>query len=466
MTLYTCILLSLLLSLSFPFHLVQIAEAEREMEPLKPQLLRCSVNNYDWGRIGEDSKVSRLFALNSHSEVDPTKPYSEFWMGTHPSGPSFIVGKSDTDGPDHSIQPEPLTLKSWIDQNPGTIGEKVANKWGTDLPFLFKVLSVAKALSIQAHPDKELARILYKSQPSIYKDPNHKPEMAVALTDFEALCGFVSLEELKGVIKSVPEIVELVGNVEANRLLNIKEQDGEDMVKSVLQSIFTQLMSANKDAVLQSVSKLKSRLTREKKVRMLTEKEQLALRLEKQYPADIGVLSSFFFNYVKLRPGEALHLGANELHAYIYGDCIECMATSDNVVRAGLTPKFRDVQTLCSMLTYKQGFPEILHGVCINPYTKRYIPPFDEFEVDSCTLPSGDSVMFPAIPGPSIFFIMSGNGSMKTGSVNKNITEGDVFFVPAETAIDITATPEGERSVFVSGTLQLYRAGVNSRSFE
>lgn len=86
----------------------------------------------------------------------------------------------------------------------------------------------------------------------------------------------------------------------------------------------------------------------------MTDKEQLVLQLEKQYPADIGVLAAFFFNYVKLNPGEALYLGANELHAYLRGECIECMATSDNVVRAGLTPKDRDVHILCSMLTYKQ----------------------------------------------------------------------------------------------------------------
>lgn len=86
----------------------------------------------------------------------------------------------------------------------------------------------------------------------------------------------------------------------------------------------------------------------------LNDKEQLVLRLEKQYPADVGVISAFFFNYMKLNPGEALYLGANEPHAYLSGECIECMATSDNVVRAGLTPKHRDVQTLCSMLTYKQ----------------------------------------------------------------------------------------------------------------
>ena len=89
-------------------------------------------------------------------------------------------------------------------------------------------------------------------------------------------------------------------------------------------------------------------------VRQLTDKEQLVLRLEKQYPADVGVIAAFFLNHVKLNPGEALFLGANEPHAYLSGECVECMATSDNVVRAGLTPKHRDVQTLCSMLTYKQ----------------------------------------------------------------------------------------------------------------
>ena len=88
-------------------------------------------------------------------------------------------------------------------------------------------------------------------------------------------------------------------------------------------------------------------------MRQLTDKEKLVLKLERQYPADVGVIAAFFLNHVKLNPGEALYLGANEPHAYLCGECIECMAASDNVVRAGLTPKHRDVQTLCSMLTYK-----------------------------------------------------------------------------------------------------------------
>jgi len=219
-------------------------------------------------------------------------------------------------------------------------------------------------------------------------------------------------------------------------------------------------MSADKDTVSELVLKLKSRLNEESKVRKLNEKEELALLLEKQYPSDVGVISSFFFNYVKLNPGEALYIGANEPHAYVSGECLECMATSDNVVRAGLTPKFRDVQTLCSMLTYKQGFPEILHGVPLNPHISRYTPPFDEFEVEQCLLSSGESVELSAIPGPSLFLVVAGEGSLQTGSAagDMAIREGHVFFVPANSEIKISADGAGK--------LQLYRAGVNNRFFE
>ncbi|KAF8407799.1 hypothetical protein HHK36_006935 [Tetracentron sinense] len=425
---------------------------DESLKKKKPQRLRCSVQNYDWGKLGEESQVSRLFSINSGLDIEVDKPYAELWMGTHESGPSFVVQNEEHRGFDS----EPVSLKSWISENPSVLGEKVVEKWGTDLPFLFKVLSVAKALSIQAHPEKELARALHKSQPTVYKDDNHKPEMALALTEFEALCGFVSLEELKGVLCSVPEIIELVGSADADQILHVNEEDGKEKVRTLLQSIFTQLMAASKDAISKMVSNLKSRLNMENKVRQLTDKEQLVLRLEKQYPADVGIISAFFLNYVKLNPGEALYLGANEPHAYICGECIECMATSDNVVRAGLTSKLRDVQTLCSMLTYRQGFPEILRGVALNPYTTRYLPPFDEFEVDRCILPQDASLVFPTIPGPSVFLVTAGEGMMFIGSSEEDvILEGDVLFVPADTELSFRATSE----------MQLYRAGVNSRFF-
>nr|AAX31279.1 phosphomannose isomerase [Cyamopsis tetragonoloba] len=412
------------------------------------QRLHCSVKNYDWGLPGRISNVARLYALNSGSQFHPDEPYAELWMGTHDSEPSFLVSNGA----------QRVTLKAWISQNPDVLGEKVLQKWGCDLPFLFKVLSVGKALSIQAHPDKELARTLHKLQPNLYKDGNHKPEMALAMTDFEALCGFITPKELKAVLHTVPEVVELVGAANANLILQTRDQDGEEKVKPVLQTVFTHLMSASKEKVTDAVNRLKSRLHKESEVRQLTDKEQLVLRLEKQYPADVGVIAAFFLNLVKLSPGEALFLGANEPHAYLHGECIECMATSDNVVRAGLSPKHRDVQTLCSMLTYKQGSPEILPGVPLNPYVKKYTPPFKEFEIDRCILPQGKTVVFPAVPGPSIFLVTVGEGVMNTGSPSKEqvVSEGDVLFAAAYTEISVTSASE----------LHLYRTGVNSRFFQ
>jgi len=194
-------------------------------------------------------------------------------------------------------------------------------------------------------------------------------------------------------------------------------------------------------------------------IRTLTDKEQLVLSLERQYQEDVGVLAALFFNYVKLSPGEALYIGANEPHAYLSGECIECMATSDNVVRAGLTPKYRDVQTLCSMLTYKQAFPEILRGVPVQSHVRRYTPPFDEFEVDSCLVPPGELVLISPVPSPSIFLVMAGEGELQADSLSdgEKAKEGDVFFVPAYTEVKLSSCgPE---------SMKLYRAGVNSRSF-
>ncbi|GAA0184242.1 isomerase [Lithospermum erythrorhizon] len=418
--------------------------------------LKCSVKNYDWGKRGDESGVARLYGLNRGVEIEEDKPYAEFWMGTHKNGPSYVSGLPEKVNGDEGEGKDGgdcgLSLKSWIEQNPCVLGDKVLAKFGSDLPFLSKVLSVERALSIQAHPDKKLAAVLHKKQPHIYKDENHKPEMALALTDFEALCGFISHEELKEVFKSVPEIVEVVGRSCADKVLGVNGSDGEK-AKDVLHFLFSEIMTASKDVISEALSRLISRLNLKNDGIGLTEKEKLALRLETQYPADVGVMAAFLLNHIKLKPGEALYLGANEPHAYIYGECIECMATSDNVVRAGLTTKYLDVQILCSMLTYKQGFPDILQGEALDMFTTRYYPPFDEFEVDRCILPKGTETVLPSVPSPSIFLVFEGRGMMSTISSKEMIVEGDVLFTPADSEVSISTT---------SG-LRLYRTGVNSR---
>ncbi|KAK9226787.1 hypothetical protein WN943_011835 [Citrus x changshan-huyou] len=404
----------------------------------KPLRLQCAVKNYNWGIVGNKSHVSRLFCLNSGTHINPNEPYAEFWIGTHESGASFL---------DHGG----LSLKEWISKNPDVLGDRVLNKWGGDLPFLFKVLSVEKALSIQAHPDKELARTLHKSQPSLYSDEKHKPEMALALTEFEALCGFISLKELRNVLCTVPEIVDLVGGADAEQCFPVSEFGRSQEVKAIVESIFSQILLSSRDEICEIVSRLKWRLNLEKKKRQLTDKEMLVLRLEGQYPDDAGVLATFLLNYVKLNRGEALCIGANEPHAYIRGECIECMATSDNVVRAGLTSKHRDIDAA-------EGFPQILKGISLNPHTTRYLPPFEEFEVDFCIIPQAASVVFPSVAGPSLFLFISRNGTLSAGfSKEQIVEEGEVLFVPAYMEFTITSQ---------SKELHLYRAGVNSSFFQ
>lgn len=95
------------------------------------QRLQCSVKNYDWGLPGRISQVARLFELNSGSEFDPNKPFAELWMGTHDSGPSFLLSNGGSN--------KSVTLKAWISENPEVLGDRVLHKWGSDLPFLFKV---------------------------------------------------------------------------------------------------------------------------------------------------------------------------------------------------------------------------------------------------------------------------------------------------------------------------------------
>ncbi|KAL9231321.1 hypothetical protein vseg_006562 [Gypsophila vaccaria] len=426
--------------------------------------LKCVAKNYDWGKLGcNNSEVYRLIKANSYGEncdlTDISKPYAEFWMGTHVNGLSFVVKNDcvnvnedvnhDCDG----VNYEGESLKKWIIEHPFVLGDKVLEKWGCDLPFLFKVLSVAKPLSLQAHPSKELAKKLHLMYPNVYKDENHKPEMALAISKFEILCGFVAIEDLQKTLDSVPEISQLVGSVVVDRVAKVTPKDGEEEVKAALRQLFTHIMSASNNETAIVLSQLISRL---RKKDVLTPEEKLALRLEELYPGDVGVLAAFLMNFMALNPGEAICLGANELHAYVCGDCIECMATSDNVVRAGLTSKARDVTTLCEMLTYKQGRPEILQGFNVegtDGCTKRYRPPFEEFEVDHCDLPDRKTITLPSVAGPSIFLVTQGTGTMTAGFSVERITDGDVLFAQANTELTISSETR----------LQIYRAGVNTK---
>ncbi|XP_046383477.1 mannose-6-phosphate isomerase [Ischnura elegans] len=391
--------------------------------------LSCSVQQYAWGKVGLQSEVA---VLKSSSDativVDENAPYAELWMGTHPNGPSILKSTKSS-------------LEEWISSHPECLGKKTRERFGDQLPFLFKVLSVEKALSIQAHPNKAHAEILHKESPDVYKDPNHKPEIAIALTPFEALCGFRPMEEIKNFLKSIEELRQLIGEDVVLKLIN----GGESETEAALKACFTELMKCPDELVaVQSQAYLSQLSTmdgdqREKKLASLFE------RLHTQFPGDVGCFVIYFLNYVKLLPGEAVFLGPNIPHAYIYGDCIECMACSDNVVRAGLTPKFRDVKTLCEMLNYQCGgsvkFTDVQK---LDQHTTLFSPPIEDFAVSKIELTK--SCHYKLIPKEtaSICIVIKGQFVADTVTYKR----GSVFFLEANKSLQMDVNDEGGLLMF------------------
>ncbi|CAG0889893.1 unnamed protein product [Cyprideis torosa] len=335
--------------------------------------LEGCAQTYAWGKQGLESSVAQLISTYLGKKISGDTPYAELWMGIHPSGPSRIRGTEQL-------------LSEWIISHPESLGHKTRDVFGDNLPFLLKVLSVNKALSIQAHPNKFHAEQLHAERPDLYKDPNHKPELAVAVTKFEALCGFKTFSEIAKYLNDIPELREAIGKEELVQAF-LNSAGDESHIREALRNLFEGLMI--NDNVRDPLQKLMLRIDSNKDDPAYS----LCKRLMEWFPDDVGCFGPFLFNYIVLEPGEALFLGPNEPHAYIQGDCVECMACSDNVVRAGLTPKYKDVPTLVSMLSYQlRSAKEVKMAVETTtcPGTGaticRYVPPVKDFLVERYTV--------------------------------------------------------------------------------
>jgi mannose-6-phosphate isomerase len=426
--------------------------------------LQCGLNSYEWGKKGHDSAAARFAASTPSPDlnIQADEPYAELWMGTHPKNPSKELSTG-------------RTLLDLFSQNQALLSQTVSAKYGEKLPFLFKVLSINKALSIQAHPNKTLAEQLHAKDSKNYPDDNHKPEMAIAITPFEGLCGFRPLKEIAHFLETVPSLASLVGDEAKNHFIKIaSEGDGgpNETSKKALQRAFGALMSSSAEDVEREIPNLVKQAESEgasfagggvesTSGDVLAE---LATRLHGEFGVDIGLFVLFFLNFVKLQPGEALFLVADDIHAYLSGDIMECMAASDNVVRAGLTPKFKDVPTLVDMLTYNYApIEEQKMAPTDYPYCKLnqagyssgssvllYDPPIDEFAVIRTTL-KGDAAKatFEPIEGPSVIICTGGKGKIAVGSKVEDVKEGYVFFVGA-TAELVLESEGGEDDEFVT----------------
>lgn len=253
---------------------------------------------YKWGKPRSTSAVAEVLHPEMKSEIDKRGAespdddhYAELWYGTHPNGPT-------------RVRPLSAAVSNSKDtkENEWKALADVLNP-ENEVPFLLKVLSIANSLSIQAHPNKEAAQRLHKKFPEIYKDPNHKPEISIALSEkFELLFGFKKMAEIKKEFDDLPFL---------SKYFPLKE--GENAVKTLFETIF--LMSGHPECINELLSFPKDKLTP-----TTLEIVNLIERLHKQFPNDIGVLCPLFLNFVTLSRGHAVFI----VNIFYYFDLIFC----------------------------------------------------------------------------------------------------------------------------------------------
>jgi mannose-6-phosphate isomerase len=395
--------------------------------------LKCSCNNYHWGRVGKDSLAARLCQqTNPDFKLDEKQNYAEMWMGTYPELPSYSLATGED-------------LQDILNKNKERlIGQPVVDKFGADLPFLPKILSISKALPLQIHPDIELSKKLHKEDPEKYSDTNHKPEIAVALGKFEAFVGF----------KRLVDIERLMSLDTLKAFVPSKASDGNDTLRQICRNI----LIAPPDQVGLALKGLQS-----------TPCDQLGdqayildliPRLESMYGIeDNGNLVALLcMNFLVLDAGSAIYIPADGIHAYLSGNIIECMARSNNVINTGFCPRADrdDIDLFVDALTFQQHDPEepILKRQksekSTNGKTDAFKPPMSEFNMLFTALVAGEEETVREIKGPSIAVAVSGSGRMNAGGKNFDIGEGSIYFIGQGVEVKFSA----------KDTLQVYRAYV------
>jgi mannose-6-phosphate isomerase len=328
--------------------------------------------DYAWG---SRTLISDYFGIPATG-----KPMAEIWFGTHPGSPAVLQGNPNQ-----------------------TLTEELQ---GHELSFLLKILAADEALSIQAHPNSHQAQqgFLRENQMGIgldspnrnYRDNKHKPEVIVALSDFEALCGFrpiVEIQELLSDLKTHGQSSAALAELSAGWINLLNGESG-------LQKLFSDVANrrGNFDGIAAELSAMAD----------FDSRFALAEQLNKIYPGDPGVLLALFMNHVFLEPGESLFLPAGNIHAYLSGLGVEVMAASDNVLRGGLTTKHIDVNELEAVLNFTPMPVPKVRSVELSSGLIHYPCDTDDFLLYRLE-PNGQRVMAEiSLPGESIILCTAG----------------------------------------------------------
>ena len=371
-------------------------------------------------------------------------PEAELWIGAHPDSPSLALAsaaasrRASDDGGDR------LALDELIARDPEHyLGSDSVAEFGPRLPFLLKVLAAERPLSLQVHPTLEQARAGFAREEAAgvdraaaernYKDDNHKPEMIFALTRFEALCGFRPAAESRAVFLHLVQCFELMGLDVPALLPRLLEDLSQADERSALRSAFERLIAGGEDvsaATAAIVEALVSGAPMASHVPELT----TAVNLNHDYPGDPGVLISLLLNRISLAPGEAVYLPAGNVHAYLHGLGIEVMASSDNVLRGGLTPKFVDVPELLKTIAFEAVGVPTLSAETTMLGQELYRPPFQEFALQRVELRPGAEPVPLAQAGAAVIIVVSGAVLLDSPKGDLQLERGASAFLPAAEA--------------------------------
>ncbi|MFP4547915.1 MAG: mannose-6-phosphate isomerase, class I [Fidelibacterota bacterium] len=389
----------------------------------KPYRLNNEIQTYAWGQCGEKAFIPKLLGL----KPEPGTAYAELWIGAHPKAPSKV---DDT------------SLPEFIRRYPKEIlGSDKARKFDNQLPFLLKVLSAGEALSIQAHPNKSQAEELHRLDPEHYPDDNHKPEIAIALTKLTALVGFKKIKAIKQILNDYPPIHAFI-SADAHTTISATRNDRE-----WIRLLYSEIMNKaeEKETELEKVLQDMDLFLKNKED--LSEQDLLYLQLRQKYGNDVGLFSIYLLNLVHLKKGEAVFLKAGIPHAYLKGNIIECMANSDNVVRAGLTPKFKDIGTLVDILTYETGLPNIIQPDA-GSHDIFYHVPTPEFALRQRILSTGQKRDVKNIE-MEILLITDGQITLSGTDFDMTLKKGETVLIPAALS-EYTITTDIAATIFAA----------------
>lgn len=394
--------------------------------------LHNAIREYAWGSV---RAIPELLGR------EPTgRPAAELWMGAHPDEPSRWADHPDRPALDELIAADPVR---WL-------GEATLAEFGPRLPFLMKVLAADRALSLQVHPSREQAEAGYAAEEAAgiargtpgrnYCDPNHKPELAYALTEFEAFCGF----------RPVPDTCELLTALAVPALMEyLPLLAGPDGLRATFTSLLSLAGEARERLVAETVAGCRRLAGQGGPWAAPARGSVLAAE---DFPGDIGAVLALLLNYVRLAPGEVIYLGAGNVHAYLRGMCIEILANSDNVLRCGLTPKRIDVPELLRVADFSSVADPRWPASRPAEGQQVFGVPVPDFRLTVLELTAAPVRLLPA-DGP--YLLLGGDGAVRVrcGPEDRTLRPWDsVYLAP------------GEPACTVSGSGRAYLAGTNPAS--